>query len=36
VWLTWEKDAARLLPGLDETVGRKSELEEMANRSEAS
>ncbi len=35
VWLTWEKDAARLLPGLDQTVGRKSEIEDMANRSES-
>jgi spermidine/putrescine transport system ATP-binding protein len=29
VWLTWEREAARLLPGLDETHGRKSEVEEL-------
>ncbi len=29
VWLTWEADAARLLPGLDTTHGRKSEVEEL-------
>jgi len=29
VWLTWEGDAARLLPALDTTHGRKSELEEL-------
>ena len=29
VWLTWERDAARLLPGLDTTHGKKSELEEL-------
>jgi spermidine/putrescine transport system ATP-binding protein len=35
VWITWEKDAARLLPGLDETIGKKSEIEEIAKRSES-
>jgi spermidine/putrescine transport system ATP-binding protein len=29
VWITWETDAARLLPGFDERVGRKSELDEL-------
>ncbi len=29
VWLTWEADAARLLPGLDATHGRRSELQEL-------
>jgi spermidine/putrescine transport system ATP-binding protein len=29
VWLTWEADAARLLPGFDATHGRKSEVEEL-------
>jgi spermidine/putrescine transport system ATP-binding protein len=29
VWLTWDADAARLLPGLDVTHGRMSELEEL-------
>jgi spermidine/putrescine transport system ATP-binding protein len=29
VWLTWEGEAARLLPGLDTTHGRKSEVEEL-------
>jgi spermidine/putrescine transport system ATP-binding protein len=29
VWITWETDAARLLPGLDERVGRKPELDEL-------
>jgi len=29
VWLTWEGDAARLLPGLDTTHGKKTELEEL-------
>jgi len=38
VWVTWEKEAARLLPGLDEKFGKKSELEELEelrSRSEA-
>ena len=34
VWITWEKEAARLLPGLDERLGSKSELEELKNRGE--
>jgi len=34
VWITWEKDAARLLPGLDERVGRKSEFEELTESKE--
>ena len=29
VWVTWEKEAARLLPGLDEKVGAMSELDEL-------
>jgi spermidine/putrescine transport system ATP-binding protein len=29
VWITWERDAARLLPGMDERVGKLSELEEL-------
>ena len=29
VWLTWDAEAARLLPGLDVTHGRKSEAEEL-------
>ncbi|MCJ7439644.1 MAG: TOBE domain-containing protein, partial [Acidimicrobiia bacterium] len=29
VWLTWEGDASRLLPGLDTTHGKKTELEEL-------
>jgi spermidine/putrescine transport system ATP-binding protein len=29
VWVTWEKEAARLLPGLDEKVGATSELDEL-------
>jgi spermidine/putrescine transport system ATP-binding protein len=29
VWVTWEKDAARLLPGFDERVGKASDLDEL-------
>jgi hypothetical protein len=29
VWVTWEKDAARLLPGLDERVRQLSDLDEL-------
>jgi spermidine/putrescine transport system ATP-binding protein len=29
VWVTWEKEAACLLPGLDERVGKVSELEAL-------
>jgi len=29
VWITWEKEAARLLPGLDERLAGKSELDEL-------
>jgi spermidine/putrescine transport system ATP-binding protein len=29
VWVTWEKEAARLLPGLDEKVGATSELDDL-------
>jgi spermidine/putrescine transport system ATP-binding protein len=29
VWLTWEPDAACLLPGVDPTVGRRTEVEEL-------
>ncbi|MGH9026135.1 MAG: ABC transporter ATP-binding protein, partial [Acidimicrobiia bacterium] len=29
VWVTWETDAACLLPGVDPTVGRPTELEEL-------
>ena len=29
VWVTWEKEAARLLPGLDEKVGVMSELDDL-------
>jgi spermidine/putrescine transport system ATP-binding protein len=29
VWVTWEPDAACLLPGVDPTVGRRTEVEEL-------
>jgi spermidine/putrescine transport system ATP-binding protein len=29
VWITWETEAARLLPGFDERLGAKSELDEL-------
>jgi len=29
VWITWEQEAARLLPGLDERLGAKTELESL-------
>jgi spermidine/putrescine transport system ATP-binding protein len=29
VWITWEKEAARLLPGLDDRFGKSSDLEEL-------
>jgi spermidine/putrescine transport system ATP-binding protein len=29
VWITWETEAARLLPGVDERVGRKPDLDEL-------
>jgi len=29
VWVTWDKEAARLLPGMDEKLGKRSELEEL-------
>jgi spermidine/putrescine transport system ATP-binding protein len=29
VWITWDKEAARLLPGVDATLGAQSELESL-------
>jgi spermidine/putrescine transport system ATP-binding protein len=29
VWITWETDAARLLPGVDDRVGRQPDLDEL-------
>jgi spermidine/putrescine transport system ATP-binding protein len=36
VWVTWEPDAACLLPGVDPTVGRRTEVEALEMASQAS